>query len=166
MPPAPLASRALEDQLRRMQLQIDALERRQATGDAMSWNARFTGGTGNWATMGVTGFYVRLNNILFAWATYYFDATSLLVSSGFNIPLPYPVDDVVSGTWTAYYTTPGTPNIRTGPLGVLSYPATTAVLYLPLAGTASSTMTTTAPQAFQAGDRLDVWVVGRIPDGS
>ena len=102
---APLQQRALEDQLRRMQLQLDALERRLATGDARPWDLQIIDNIYPIPTYSVEAEYLRLNTLLFAWGRITWTSGG---SSGWTeeadlrISLPYPVVSIQNGVWHAF----------------------------------------------------------------
>lgn len=102
---APLYSRAAEDQLRRMQLQIDALERRLATGDARPWDLQIIDNVFSIPTYSVEAEYLRLNTLLFAWGRITFTSggnSGWTEETDLRISLPYPVVAIQNGTWHAF----------------------------------------------------------------
>lgn len=181
MPPAPLASRALEDQLRRMQLQIDALERRMPTGDAQPWNLTIETGGGTWPSYSVDAHYIRMNNILFAWGRITFTSAG---SAGWaedadvRVYLPYEVETIQNGVWHGF--------LGTGPGayidGVMGGFNGVAANYVDLTGrTTFDKVNVISNKGFRywsiaaggyvtglwsVNDTIDLLIVARIPDGS
>ena len=99
---APLQQRALEDQLRRMQLQIDALERRMATGDSISFDADPTPGH-NYPPYVMSAEYVRTNQLLVCWYTMAFTGGPPGVDTApITFATPYPFDHVL-GQWSVFW---------------------------------------------------------------
>ena len=109
---APLQQRAMEDQLRRMQLQIDALERRMATGDAISFAPLLTPGS-TFPTMDVYAEYIRVNRLVSHHVRCTLTSGSTLGVSPkkWTIKCPYPFE-FASGIWNLRNITgPGTSTV-------------------------------------------------------
>lgn len=190
MPPAPLASRALEDQLRRMQLQIDALERRMPTGDAVVFDPTLTTG-GSFPTFSTYAEYIRMNNMV----TYNIELTVTGVGApggstfGLTMLLPHSFD-FVSGIWTLQRTTLGVLYVAAsgvvteadasyGANRVLMCPTQIAndatasnlsddtITFLDLSATIAGGGTAVyANSSWAVGDKVLAMFNARIPDGS
>jgi hypothetical protein len=93
---------ALADQLRRLELRTVELERRRPVADAIPWAPVFSPALP--ASTG-SGYYVRLNGIVVAWAELTFTAAAvggIAIGDTLSVELPVPVETLVGGSWLAW----------------------------------------------------------------
>ena len=188
---APLQQRALEDQLRRMQLQIDALERRMATGDAIQFDPLLTP-SGSFPVLDTYAEYIRVNNMMQCNLSFEVSAAGSTGGSvyGWTIKSPYPFI-FASGLWTLQRSSFGTlyvagsgvvsaadasygadrVQLQPTALGNDAYAVNLSddyITFLDLSATAASPSgtPTTVNSSWTVGDRVEVMFTARIPAGS
>lgn len=177
---APLPQRAMEDQLRQMQIKLDALERRMATGDARPWNLQIIDNVYSIPAYAVDAEYLRVNTMLFAWGRITFATSG---SSGWTeepdlrISLPYPVVAIQNGVWHAFMQS-GIKYVD----GVVGGFNGSVASYVDLTGRTvhgkTDVLSNKGMRAWDiaagsdvqtlwtAGDTVELLVVARVPDGS
>lgn len=101
----PLQFEQMQDQLRRLTLRLDALERAVPSGRGLLFDSELLINPGRtFPDSVIDGNYIRMNNLLIVWfvLTWQSAGDFLWTTSSLSVTAPYNLGGVLQGSWEAY----------------------------------------------------------------